>query len=171
MPRKDQNPGDHERAALLRQRALDLRVEGKTFRQIGQELGCDHSTALRHVRAALAEASRQSVRQAAHLRRLELLRCDRLWAALQPGVTRGDPKAVLAAIKVLDRAAKYLNLDAPKKVARTDPTGEREATGVGDDLGEFVALLDAVAAARAGGAAAGGGPAPPQPAAAGGAGG
>src|SRR5688500_15565020 len=39
--------------------ALDLRIKGKTFRQIGEELGVDVATAHRYVKAGLVELAAQ----------------------------------------------------------------------------------------------------------------
>ncbi len=66
-----------------------------------------------------------------------------------------DPFAL---VKCLEREARLLGLDAPTKIAPTDPTGQHEYQGMSDD--ELVARLREIAAADAA-AGAGGAELPP----------
>lgn len=121
-------------------RATQLRAEGLTFQQIADRLGYGHrDLARRAVERALLATVRES---ADELRTLELDRLDRLWAeawavlkADHPTVSHGqvvrddagavvvDWRPTLAAIdrllRVMDRRARLLGLDAP----RTAPAG------------------------------------------------
>jgi len=47
------------------------------------------------------------------VRALELERCDRLQAAVWPAATQGDVAAVAAVLRIMERRARYLGLDAP----------------------------------------------------------
>ena len=60
--------------------------------------------------------------KAERLRELEAARLDRLNVALANGIKLGDPRAVVAAVRVMERRAKLFGLDAPTKLA--GPEGE-----------------------------------------------
>lgn len=75
---------------------------------------------------------------------LELARLDHLHRAVWPLAIGADPNDLLAAptnppdlramdrcIRIMERRAKLLGLDAPAKVAPTDPTGSKPYTGGG----------------------------------------
>ena len=57
--------------------------------------------------------------RAERLRDLEVARLDRLTRALEVGITDGDPRAVVAAVRLMERRAKLLGLDAPTTVTAT----------------------------------------------------
>jgi hypothetical protein len=68
------------------------------------------------------------------VRQLELLRLDRYLSAIAEKVDSGDLKAIDRALKIMERRSKLLGLDAPQKVAPTDPTGLEPYTGRVEDL-------------------------------------
>ena len=57
--------------------------------------------------------------KAERLRDLEARRLDQLTVALTPGIRAGDPRAVIAAVRVMERRAKLFGLDAPKQMDMT----------------------------------------------------
>ncbi len=85
--------GQVEAAAARRQKALDLRIAGVRYRQIGAQLGVSHQTAYRDVQTALGELATLQAGKAEHLRELEVERCDKLQMALWPKARSGDEKA------------------------------------------------------------------------------
>jgi hypothetical protein len=52
-------------------------------------------------------------------RQMDTARCEEMILSLQPGLRRGDPKTVEAAIKVLGHKSKLLGLEAPKRMEMT----------------------------------------------------
>lgn len=126
--------GQSEEAAERRVKALQLRTEGKTYRAIGAELGVSEAQAYEDVKRSLKELNEQQAELADEIRRLELERLDALYSAAQdvlvafhPIISNGkrfddlvDDGPKLAAIdrmlKVMDRRAKLLGLDAPTQV-------------------------------------------------------
>jgi hypothetical protein len=50
-------------------------------------------------------------------RDLEIRRLDALTVALAPGIQSGDVRAILAAVRVMERRAKLLGLDGPQQFA------------------------------------------------------
>ena len=73
--------------------------------------GCHkaYSKALRRECALAVEEHRQ----------MDTARCEEMILSLQPGLRRGDPKTVEAAIKVLGHKSKLLGLEAPKRMEMT----------------------------------------------------
>ena len=99
-------------------RALELRQQGYSFGEIAAELGWrTRQAAFEAVSRALEETVSEP---AAEVRKLELLRLDRLEKLLWPRADAGDPKAVTGLLKVQERRAKLLGLDAPTKLANAD---------------------------------------------------
>lgn len=102
-------------AAADRQRqALELRKAGHSFERIAAHLGyASKSAAYKAVMAGL-RATLQEPADA--VRALELERCDRLQAAVWPAATQGDLPAVAAVLRIMERRARYLGLEAPHVV-------------------------------------------------------
>lgn len=116
---RPEDPGVLER----QEKALELRAAGLSYREIGKVNGTSANTAWRDVEAAMALTREAVKEQAEHLRDIELRRLDKAQRALQSGVNAGDPKAVHAMLKVMERRARLLGLDAPTKIANTDTEG------------------------------------------------
>lgn len=112
--------------------ALALRVKGLTFRQIGDALGCDGSTAFRAVRDALAATLAECAELAEHLRELENQRLDEMQAALWEKALAGVFPAADRVLRIMERRAKLNGLDAPQKIAPTDPSGENPYLSASD---------------------------------------
>lgn len=110
--------------ALERQKqALELRMAGVSYATIAEQLGySDMSGAHRAVGRALKRTLQEP---ADKLRELEAERLDKLLLGLWP--SRTNLGVVDRILRIMERRAKLLGLDAPTKVAQTDPTGEHEA--------------------------------------------
>lgn len=100
--------------AVDRQRqALQLRAAGLSYRAIADQLGyAGPSGAFKAVISALDDTVREPARE---VRVLELERLDRLLAGVWEKATAGDIQAVAAALRVMERRARLLGLDAPDK--------------------------------------------------------
>lgn len=99
-------------------KALDLRRKGCSFGEIAAELGWrTRQGAHEAVSKALADIVAEP---AEDVRKLELMRLDRLEKLLWPRAEAGDPKAVTGLLKVQERRSKLLGLDAPTKLANAD---------------------------------------------------
>jgi hypothetical protein len=101
--------------AIQRQRAaLDLRISGETFQEIADALGYKHASGAKFaVDSALMKTIKEPADQ---LRDMEVARMDVMLKSLWPGVLKGNARTVEVAIKVLERRAKLLGLDAPIKI-------------------------------------------------------
>jgi hypothetical protein len=93
--------------------ALDLRIAGATYRQIAAQLHCSAKTAYFDVQTALGALDAVIAKKAERVRDLEVARLDRLNVALAAGIKAGNPGAIFAAVKIMERRAKLLGLDAP----------------------------------------------------------
>jgi transcriptional regulator len=111
-------------AAEKQAAAVELRKRGKTYRDIGEELGCSHQQAHKYVRKALARIREKTDESAIEVRTLELERLNAMVDALWFKVELGDTYAVDSALKIMKRRADLLGLDAPTRVA--DVTDDRE---------------------------------------------
>lgn len=112
--------GKLEAAAEKRLRAFELRKQGHAYRSIGREIGVSVAMAFRYVNETLEELKSTALVEAEHLRNMELERLDGMLAGLWPAASSGDPQSVAAALRIGERRAKLLGLDAPTKLAGHD---------------------------------------------------
>jgi hypothetical protein len=136
--------GNREKAAARRLQALELRKGGASYRQIGERLGVSDCQAHNDVSRCLDNLSKLADDVAGHLRTMEEARLDALLLAVMPQARQGNLGAVDRVVRIMERRARLLGLDAPTKIAPTDPTGEYEYSGIGDAelFGEVDKLLD-----------------------------
>lgn len=120
--------GEDERIVARRVQAFELRKAGASYRQIAQQLEVDVATAWDDVQAEMADLRTLTVKLAEDVRTLELQRLDRWQAKLEThGLMNGDHRAVLAAVRISERRAKLLGLDAPVRVQPVAPERPFEA--------------------------------------------
>ena len=95
-------------------KVLELRRAGLTWQRIAEETGyADHTGAY----AAYKRAIKRTMQQPAdELREQELDRIDRLQLAAWPQAMKGDTKAILTIVRLMERRAKLLGLDVPIKI-------------------------------------------------------
>ena len=123
MGREQANKGGRERGMERRLQAYALRVQGKTFLQIGQALGVSESQAHRDVIDRLRQLATLEQAAAEELRALEVDRLDRLLDKLHDGIEAGDQRSIDSALKIATRRAALLGLDAPEKREVTGANG------------------------------------------------
>ena len=114
-----------EKGAILERQlqALDLRKAGFTYRAIGDRLGVDYTTAYKDVQSELKRLSALALDSAGELRQMELERLDMLTKGLESMAAVGKPDAVSAYLRVMERRAKLLGLDAPVRQEVTGADG------------------------------------------------
>jgi hypothetical protein len=133
---RPRHAGEDEIIAERRIRAFGLRKAGASYRQIAQQLNVSVNTAWADVNAELLELRQQTTADAEAVREMELQRCDEMILGLWPAVRLGDPKSVMAAVRVSDRRARLLGLDAATK---------SELTGAGGGPLEIKELRESIA--------------------------
>lgn len=146
----NQPTGTRENAAERRVQALKLRIAGASYRVIGEQLGVSGKTAWEDVHHALAELAELEEALTKEYRALELARLDdwtldaaRILKTTHPlvsggkvlsgftesgkviGLTDEGPKlqAIDRLLRISERRARLLGLDAPSKVAPVNPDG------------------------------------------------
>jgi hypothetical protein len=125
-------------------KALELRKAGANYAQIAREIGLDtESGAAKAVKAALDDVIREP---AMDVLVLELSRLDVLLLGCWQKAKNGDVQAIDRALRIMERRAAYLGIDAPKKTA-TDFDGSVTVTnGAHEELLARIAMLTITAA-------------------------
>ena len=131
-----------------RLKALELRLAGASYRQIGESLGIHYTTAWDDVQVMLQEYATEP---ADAVRNAEIARLDRLLLAHWPLAIKADPKATATVLSIMDRRARLLGLDAPQKVDITGWVREIAAVEGWPDPEQAVKDVEAILAAAAGG--------------------
>ena len=109
-------------AKMRAAKALELRMEGKTFAAIAKEAGYNSPQAAHDaVKRALDATLREP---ADRLRALELERLDVLWQIQYLNAQAGDVQAMGACMKIMERRGKLLGLDAAVKAEVTGADGQ-----------------------------------------------
>ena len=129
-------------AEARRLQALDLRLAGASYRQIGATLGVSHVQAMRDVSKMVSEYASEP---ADEVRNAELARLDKLMLAHWPQATRGDIKSTTMVLQIMDRRARLLGLDAPQRI---DITGWIRDMAKREGLDPDAAVRDAQAILR-----------------------
>lgn len=100
-------------AYITHEKALKLRLAGATYEQIAKSVGYTaKGAAYKAVESAMADSKREKADQ---ILEIELMRLDTLQRAVWPAAVGGDRKAILTALQVMNRRAKYLSLDNPEQ--------------------------------------------------------
>ena len=97
-------------------KALELRKRGLNYTQIGEKLGCARSTACRYVLSELENLADKCREEAVHVRDIELQRLDALYLKAWEAVEGGDLPAIDRCLRIMERRAKLLGLDAAEKI-------------------------------------------------------
>jgi len=98
-------------------KALTLRKKGFNYTEIGEELGCARQTACRYVLSELENLADKCREEAEHVRDLELQRLDDLYLIAWKAIAEGsDLVAIDRCLRIMERRAKLLGLDAAQKV-------------------------------------------------------
>ena len=104
-------------------KALELRMEGKTFIEIAKEVGYKSRQAAHDaVKRALDSITREPAQD---LIKLDLERLDAMWGIHYLNAQSGDVNALSACMKIMERRAKMLGLDVPDRhqVEAVAPSG------------------------------------------------
>jgi hypothetical protein len=115
-------PKNKNTAALSRKldnqaKALECRRMGMGYAEIGRTIGVGKSQAQRYVVAGLADARAQITASADDLRSEEISRLDAMLAGVWPRARKGEAVAIDRVLKIGERRAKLLGLDAPTRTA------------------------------------------------------
>lgn len=118
-------------------KALDLRIKGSTYEQIGEALNICTSSAQNYVTWALQG---RKLDTSTDLAKLESDRLDRVLRGQWDKIENGDTRAAMAAVSISKRRSELFGLDAP---TRSQVTVSQEMTEAEADR-----LLAEIAAAK-----------------------
>ncbi|MGL6014359.1 MAG: hypothetical protein ACRC0J_23060, partial [Shewanella oncorhynchi] len=108
-------------AKIKAAKAVELRMEGKTFDEIAAECGYKHrQSAFDAVKRALEMVVREPAKE---LIKIDLERLDKMWTVPYLNAQSGDVQALAACIKIMERRSKLLGLDTPEKHDVTSSDG------------------------------------------------
>jgi hypothetical protein len=96
---------------------LALRKAGATYDQIAEKTGLAREGARLAVSRALKSLAEATTEAAEEVRQLELDRLDAMLLGLWQKAQRGDPQAIDRVLRIQERRAKYLGIDAPASSA------------------------------------------------------
>jgi hypothetical protein len=120
------------------QRVMELRAQGWTWQRIADDTGYASASA---AKTAFDNAIKRTMQPVAdEVRTLELERLDRFLSYLWTAIEAGDPTAIDKGLKIMDRRAKYLGLDAPIK-QQVEVTNYEGGTEVDRELNRLISLL------------------------------
>lgn len=108
---------DRLQAAQRRRQCVELRLAGATFDVIAERTGLSKSTVHKHITKALADITAETRGPAESVKAMELARLDRLLVGVWGNAAKGDVLHVDRVLKIMERRAKLLGLDAPTKLA------------------------------------------------------
>jgi hypothetical protein len=121
MPRESKTSVRRLDAVERQRQALELRKSGKTYEFIAGSLGyASPNGAYKAIHTALRAVLREPAEE---LRTLEVERLDALLDGLWKKAASGDTWSVDRALKIMERRANLLGLDAPKKIENTGKDG------------------------------------------------
>lgn len=144
-----------------REQIAQLKLRGRTLQQISEHVGVSVMTVRRELKALIGEWQESAREDIAAVKARELRRLDEIeaetWAEwerskrdyvkkvaenggdkggkktkVETGGQCGDPRYLNVLVSIGERRAKILGMDAPQKVAPTDPSGEREYSSYSD---------------------------------------
>lgn len=127
--RKGESKPDDARIEARRQRAFEMRRGGGSYRAIGAALGVSHEIARQDVAAIMEQVNAESREMAAEYRSIQIERLDAMLTAIWPRALKANPEnpqaqmaAVDRVLRIEERRAKLLGLDAPQAVDLSTPS-------------------------------------------------
>ena len=99
------------RSEIRRHQTVKLKLQGYTFRQIGQALGVDTSTACKLYHKAMDENRKTEKLEVEKIRELHSARLEEMIVQLKEKREVGDVQAILATKALLDRLGKLQGCD------------------------------------------------------------
>jgi transcriptional regulator with XRE-family HTH domain len=131
---------------LRRQKVIELRIAGWSQERIAQDLGLSRRRVRQIIRREIEKARRRLRECADELLQLELDRLDRYLVCLNDRITAGEPRAIEVALKISERRARLMGLDAPErkevKVQSIDDWADAELVEHAKRLGIGVQVVD-----------------------------
>jgi hypothetical protein len=116
--------------------AVRLRLEGRTYREVGEQLGVSRKMAARVVQRGLRAVERETTED---LIRLDNHRLDMIWAAMWPHAEAGSAPHAMVCLRTLERRARLLGLDAPTRAHITAHITPEETAALDAEIAALLA--------------------------------
>ncbi len=110
------NRADRDAAVERGWQAFAIRKGGHSYKAIAAQLGVNERTVRRDIRRVLDDLNARALGQAELYQRMQLERINDMWKGVWPAILRGDLEAVRTGLRIMEREAKLLGLDAPTKI-------------------------------------------------------
>jgi DNA-binding CsgD family transcriptional regulator len=110
-------------AAERRVESLQLRKKGFSYFEIGEKLDVSGRTVRRDVQKYLEIIAQTCTETAEEVREIELQRLDGLWTVAHDKAIKGDLPAIDRCLRIQERRAKLLGLDAVQRVEHSGSVG------------------------------------------------
>lgn len=107
-----------------RAKAVEFRKMGMSYEAIGKQLGISGQAAHQAVLKAMKGVKVRQDKDANIIKLVEYENLDRLQLAAWPGAMKGNHLLIDKVLKIMERRAKMMGLDAPEKHANTDSQGK-----------------------------------------------
>ena len=114
------------RAQRNQEKAVEMRIQGWSFAEIGKACGVGKTQAYRYVTKAMIETASRISDLAVVERMLELARLDRMQLGIYARAIAGDIQMIDRVLAIMARRAKYLGLDV---AVRQETSGNYTITG------------------------------------------
>lgn len=139
-----QHIGGKERKAERARRAFELRKAGKSLREIGEALAVSHETIRKDLAEVLTAYREEAVDKHKAIVAIELARLDDMLFGLWMKARDGNTRSVDAVLRIMERRAKLLGLDAPAaaRTVQLSMTPTEIVQMSDDDLAELIAQLE-----------------------------
>lgn len=122
-------------------KVLELRRAGLTWQRIAEEVGyADHSGAYVAYKRAMKRVLQQPAEE---LRNAELDRLDRLQLAVWQKAMRGETNAIGSVLRIMERRAKLLGLDAPQKIQAEVMNYDAGSGNLDAEVERFARIIEA----------------------------
>ena len=105
----------HIKARQREQQAVTLRLAGQTYQAISDVMGVTKGGVYKMVKNSMERTIKHTDESVEILKEIELHRLDRLYARMFPLAEQGSMGAVDRCLKIMERRARLLGLDAPVK--------------------------------------------------------
>jgi hypothetical protein len=135
----------HLKSTIRRAEALNYRLQGWSYAQIGETMGITRQTAHELVQSALAELHKEPAEE---LRQLEAARLDSLQTGHFGKAVDGDIQATSIVLNIQARRARLFGLDAPAKQELSGVIETKDVSARDILLARLAGLLDAGSAPK-----------------------
>ncbi len=105
------------RAAQVEAKCVELRLAGKTYLEIGVEVGHNASFVMKILRRVYHRLTNEGKQDAIHLRGLEIARLDALQSNLWARAMKGDLQFVDRVLRIIEQRTSLLGLNSPEVIA------------------------------------------------------